>query len=56
MYVGKITDWRSRNVNCPEDAVKYSVADAAYSEAKSGSEKQNARSRRRKQLSEVGCA
>ena len=26
------TDWRSKNVNCSEDAVDYSVADAAYSE------------------------
>ena len=30
------TKWRSRNANCSEDLVDNSVADVAYSEAKSG--------------------
>ena len=34
--VKKTIDWNSRNVNCSEDVVEYSVVDAAYSEAKSG--------------------
>ena len=49
----KKTDWRSRNVNCSEDTVNYSVADAAYSKENPVIGMQNAHSRCGEQLSEV---